>query len=166
MVEEGKFRRDLFFRINVAQIALPPLRDRRDDIPLMIEHFLAKLAAAAGRPAPKPIDAAAVARICAYRWPGNVRELENEITRAEALSGDRIGVVDLSPQVAAAGDPGAVVPDDPDSLVLKPRVERLERSLLREALGRSANNQTKAAELLGLSRFGLQKKLKRYNFSV
>jgi len=166
MVEEGKFRRDLFFRINVAQIALPPLRDRRDDIPLMIEHFLAKLAAAAGRPAPKPIDAAAVARICAHRWPGNVRELENEITRAEALSGDRIGVIDLSPQVAAAGDPGAVVPDDPDSLVLKPRVERLERSLLREALGRSANNQTKAAELLGLSRFGLQKKLKRYNFSV
>ena len=166
MVEEGKFRRDLYFRLNVAQIGLPPLRERRDDIPLMVEHFLAKLAAAAGRPAPKPIDAPALARICAHRWPGNVRELENEITRAEALSGDRIGVADLSPQVAAAGDPGAVVADDPDSLALKPRVERLERSLLREALGRAANNQTKAAELLGLSRFGLQKKLKRYNFSV
>jgi DNA-binding NtrC family response regulator len=95
-----------------------------------------------------------------------VRELENEITRADALSGDRIGVADLSPQVAAAGDPGVVVPDDPDSLLLKPRVERLERSLLREALGRAANNQTKAAEILGLSRFGLQKKLKRYNFSL
>ena len=167
MVEEGKFRRDLFFRLNVAQIALPPLRDRRDDIPLMVEHFLAKLATAAGRPAPKPLDAGgAGAARARYRWPGNVRELENEITRADALSGDRIGVADLSPQVAAAGDPGAVVPDDPDSLLLKPRVERLERSLLREALGRSANNQTKAAEILGLSRFGLQKKLKRYNFSV
>jgi transcriptional regulator with GAF, ATPase, and Fis domain len=166
MVEEGKFRRDLFFRLNVAQISLPPLRERRDDIPLMVERFLAKLATAAGRPAPKPLDPAALARLVAHRWPGNVRELENEITRADALSGDRIGVADLSPAVAAAGDPGAVVPDDPDSLLLKPRVERLERSLLREALGRAANNQTKAAEILGLSRFGLQKKLKRYNFSV
>jgi transcriptional regulator with GAF, ATPase, and Fis domain len=166
MVEEGKFRRDLFFRLNVAQIALPPLRDRRDDIPLMVEHFLAKVAAAAGRTAPKPLDAAALARLVAYRWPGNVRELENEITRAEALSGDRIGIADLSPAVAAAGDLGAAVADDPDNLLLKPRVERLERSLLREALGRAANNQTKAAEILGLSRFGLQKKLKRYNFSL
>jgi transcriptional regulator with GAF, ATPase, and Fis domain len=166
MVEEGKFRRDLFFRLNVAQISLPPLRDRRDDIPLMVEHFLAKVAAAAGRTAPKPLDAAALARLVAYRWPGNVRELENEITRAEALSGDRIGIADLSPAVAAAGDLGAAVADDPDNLLLKPRVERLERSLLREALGRAANNQTKAAEILGLSRFGLQKKLKRYNFSL
>jgi transcriptional regulator with GAF, ATPase, and Fis domain len=166
MVEEGKFRRDLFFRLNVAQIALPPLRDRRDDIPLMVDHFLAKVATATGRPAPKPLDPAALARLVAYRWPGNVRELENEITRADALSGDRIGLADLSPAIAAAGDLGAAVADDPDNLLLKPRVERLERSLLREALGRAANNQTKAAEILGLSRFGLQKKLKRYNFSL
>ena len=166
MVEEGKFRRDLFFRLNVAQIVLPPLRDRRDDIPLMVEHFLAKVAAAAGRATPKPLDPAVLARLVAHRWPGNVRELENEITRAEALSGDRIGIADLSPAVAAAGDLGAAVADDPDNLLLKPRVERLERSLLREALGRAANNQTKAAEILGLSRFGLQKKLKRYNFSL
>jgi len=163
LVEEGKFRRDLYFRLNVAQIALPPLRDRRDDIPLMVEHFRAKGAAAAGR-APKPIDPAALARLVAYRWPGNVRELENEITRADALSGDRITVADLSPAVASSGDPG-VLPTDPDNLELRPRVERLERSLLREALGRAGNNQTKAAEMLGLSRFGLQKKLKRYNFA-
>src|SRR5262249_56149106 len=126
MVEEGKFRRDLFFRLNVAQISLPPLRERRDDIPLMVEHFLSKLAAAAGRPGPKPLDPAALARLVAHRWPGNVRELENEITRADALSGDRIGVADLSPAVAAAGDPGVVVADDPDSLLLKPRVQRLD----------------------------------------
>jgi DNA-binding NtrC family response regulator len=166
MVEEGKFRRDLFFRLNVAQIALPALRERRDDIPLMVEHFLAKRAALAGRPAaPKIVEQAALARLCAYRWPGNVRELENEITRAEAFSGERITVADLSPQVAAAGDPGALEAADPDSLLIRPRVERLERSLLREALGRAGNNQTKAADLLGLSRFGLQKKLKRYNFA-
>ncbi len=164
MVEEGKFRRDLFFRLNVAGISLPPLRERRDDIPLMVEHFLAKLAARDGRPAGKPIDPAAMARLAAYRWPGNVRELENEVTRADALSGARITAADLAPRIGAADDPGVVATEDHDNLVLKPRVERLERSLVREALGRSGNNQTRAAELLGLSRFGLQKKLKRYNF--
>ena len=166
MVEEGKFRRDLFFRLNVAGISLPPLRERREDIPLMVEHFLAKLAARDGRPAPKPIDPAALARLAAYRWPGNVRELENEVTRAEALSGARITAADLAPRIGAADDPGLISTENQDNLVLKPRVERLERSLVREALGRSGNNQTKAAELLGLSRFGLQKKLKRYNFVV
>ncbi|HVZ87589.1 MAG TPA: sigma 54-interacting transcriptional regulator, partial [Polyangia bacterium] len=163
MAEEGKFRRDLFFRLNVAPIGLPPLRDRRDDIPLMVEHFLSKLAKRNGRAAPKPIEPAVLSRLLAYRWPGNVRELENEVTRAEALSGDRITAADLSPRVGApdeAGGPAA----DPDDLTLKPRVEGLERSLVREALGRAGNNQTRAAELLGLSRFGLQKKLKRYNF--
>jgi serine/threonine-protein kinase PknK len=166
MVEEGKFRRDLFFRLNVAAIALPPLRDRRDDIPLMVERFLARLAKAAGRPEPKPLEPAALACLTAYRWPGNVRELENEMIRADALSGPRIGVSDLSPRITAGDDPDRRVSEDPDNLALKPRVERLERSLLREALGRSGNNQTKAADLLGLSRFGLQKKLKRYNFVV
>ena len=166
MVEEGKFRRDLFFRLNVAPIALPPLRERRDDIPLMVETFLAKQAKAAGRPAPKPFDPAVLACLLAYRWPGNVRELENEMIRADALSGPRITVGDLSPRITAGDHPGAQGVDDPDNLSLKPRVERLERSLLREALGRSGNNQTKAADLLGLSRFGLQKKLKRYNFVV
>jgi len=166
MVEEGKFRRDLFFRLNVATIALPPLRDRRDDIPLMVESFLVKLAKAAGRPAPKPFDPAVLACLLAYRWPGNVRELENEMIRADALSGPRITVGDLSPRIAAGDNASGRSAEDPDSLSLKPRVERLERSLLREALGRSGNNQTKAADLLGLSRFGLQKKLKRYNFVV
>jgi transcriptional regulator with GAF, ATPase, and Fis domain/tetratricopeptide (TPR) repeat protein len=165
MVEEGKFRQDLYFRLNVARIQLPPLRDRREDIPSIVEHFLAKRAAEEGRPAPKPLEAGVLARLVAHRWPGNVRELENEITRAHALSGAIIMIADLSPAVAAAGDAGPTVADDPDSLALKPRVERLERSLLREALGRCGNNQTKAAELLGLSRFGLQKKLKRYRFS-
>ncbi len=164
MVEEGKFRRDLFFRLNVAGISLPPLRERREDIPLMVEHFLSKLAKRDGRPAPKPIDPAAIARLGAYRWPGNVRELENEVTRAEALSGARITAADLAPRIGAADDAGVLATEDHDNLMLKPRVERLERSLVREALGRSGNNQTKAADLLGLSRFGLQKKLKRYNF--
>ena len=169
MVEEGKFRQDLFFRLNVAQIALPPLRERRDDIPLMVEHFLAQAGARGGR------TAGAASRSTRRRsrgssptaGPGNVRELENEITRADALSGERIT---RRRSLAAGRRRGRAervgARPTPDSLLLKPRVERLERSLLREALGRAGNNQTKAAELLGLSRFGLQKKLKRYNFSV
>ncbi|MDB4979393.1 MAG: Response regulator of zinc sigma-54-dependent two-component system [Myxococcales bacterium] len=169
MVEEGKFRQDLYFRLNVACINLPPLRERREDIPRIIEHFLDKCVAAArsgsADTARKVVEPAALARLGAHRWPGNVRELENEITRAYALSGERITVADLSPAVAAAGEGVVPSPDDVDNLLLKPRVERLERALLREALGRSGNNQTKAAELLGLSRFGLQKKLKRYRFA-
>ena len=167
MVEEGKFRRDLFFRLNVAQIALPPLRDRRDDIPLMVEHFLAKLATAAGRPAPKPLrpgGARAAGRATAGRATfASWRTRSRAPTRCRAIAS-------ASPTCRPRSRPRAIrarsSPDDPDSLLLKPRVERLERSLLREALGRAANNQTKAAEILGLSRFGLQKKLKRYNFSV
>src|SRR5205814_6341026 len=107
MVDEGKFRQDLYFRLNVARIFLPPLRDRRDDIPLIVAHLAAKHAGAGGRsaaPGPKPIDPEVIARLIDYRWPGNVRELENEIMRATALSGERITVADLSPQVAARGD--------------------------------------------------------------
>ncbi len=167
MVDEGKFRQDLYFRLNVARIFLPPLRDRRDDIPLIVAHLAVKHAGAGGRSGatvPKPIDPEVMARLIDYRWPGNVRELENEIMRAMALSGERITVADLSPQVAARGDGAGGGAEDPDSLFLRPRVERLERSLIREALARCGNNQTKAAEALGLSRFGLQKKLRRYNF--
>ncbi len=164
LAEEGKFRQDLFFRLNVATVALPPLRERRDDIPMIVEHFLAKLARRDARAEPKAIEPAAVARLVAYRWPGNVRELENEITRADALSGARITVADLAPRIGAVDDAGVIAADSHDTLTMKPRVERLERALVREALGRSGNNQTRAAELLGLSRFGLQKKLKRYNF--
>ncbi|HEX2659618.1 MAG TPA: sigma 54-interacting transcriptional regulator, partial [Polyangia bacterium] len=161
MVEEGRFRQDLFFRLSVARIQLPPLRERRDDIALVAEHFVAKQASK-GSP-PKVIDPGAMARLRAYRWPGNIRELENEISRAVALSpSDRIGVADLSPHIAGEGEAALTTLEDPDSLTLKPRVERLERALLREALTRSAGNQTKAAETLGLSRFGLQKKLRRY----
>ncbi|HXU71521.1 MAG TPA: sigma 54-interacting transcriptional regulator [Polyangia bacterium] len=159
LVEEGKFREDLFYRLNVVRVALPPLRERRDDIPLLVEHFLRKFADENKRPL-RRIARAALHKLVGYRWPGNVRELENEIARAASLGGDIIAVEDLSPQVAA-GEPEAAV-ESPDDLTLKHRVERLERTLLREALHRSAGNQTQAARLLGLSRFGLQKKLRRY----
>jgi len=162
MVEEGKFRQDLFFRLSVARIALPPLRERRDDIPAIVEHLLSK---AAGAGTPKGVAPAALARLAAYRWPGNVRELENELMRALAFCGDSIAVADLSPHVAGDAEAALTTLEDPDSLTLRPRVERLERALLKEALSRSAGNQTRAAEALGLSRFGLQKKLRRYRMA-
>ena len=176
MVEEGKFRQDLFFRLSVARIILPPLRERREDIPAIVAHLLGKIAtttaaggrdgrSAALRAEPKRIDPQALARLCAYRWPGNVRELENELMRAVALSGDTIGVNDLSVQVAGTAEAALTTIDDPDNLTLRPRVERLERALLREALARHGGNQTKAADTLGLSRFGLQKKLRRYGIA-
>ena len=158
LVEEGKFREDLFYRLNVVRVVLPPLRERREDIPLLVEHFLEKQAAQSGKPQ-KRIARSALAKLVGYRWPGNVRELENEVTRSAALGGDTISVDDLSPQVAS-GEPEAAF--SPDDMTLKTRVERLERLMLREALGKAGGNQSQAARLLGLSRFGLQKKLKRY----
>ena len=174
MVEEGRFRQDLFFRLSVARIGLPPLRERREDIPAIVTHFLEQArprpsatsagAAAAGGAAhvPHKLEPAALARLMAYRWPGNVRELENELMRAAAMCRDTITASDLSPHVGGDETSASSADDNPDNLTLRPRVERLERSLLREALGRHSGNQTRAAEALGLSRFGLQKKLKRY----
>ena len=114
----------------------------------------------------KEIDGSAMARLMAYAWPGNVRELENEISRAAVFAGDRITAVDLSTHVAAGGNAAEVVEEEYQSLRLRPRVERLEKLLIREALRRANGNQTKAAMALGLSRFGLQKKLRRYRVTL
>src|SRR5262249_46792863 len=95
MVEEHSFREDLFYRLNVIRVALPPLRERRDDIPLLVEHFLRKHSSALGTPA-RRIERAALQRLMAYRWPGNVRELENEILRASALGGEVLRLGDIS----------------------------------------------------------------------
>jgi transcriptional regulator with GAF, ATPase, and Fis domain/tetratricopeptide (TPR) repeat protein len=165
MVETGKFRKDLFYRLSVVRLHLPPLRERREDIPLLLRHFLDKSAQPPGTAA-KTIDPAALAKLCRYGWPGNVRELENEISRAGAFAGAAIGVSDLSPHIQTGQDPNETIRNEPDSLRIKHRVERLERQLIREAMSRSQGNQTKASALLGLSRFGLQKKLRRYNLGT
>jgi transcriptional regulator with GAF, ATPase, and Fis domain len=98
LVAEGRFREDLFFRLNVILVHLPPLRERTDDIPLLVDAFLAAAAARSHAPA-KPLDPDALAALVAHAWPGNVRELENEVQRAFALSGPKIGLEDLSPEV-------------------------------------------------------------------
>jgi transcriptional regulator with GAF, ATPase, and Fis domain/Tfp pilus assembly protein PilF len=157
LVSEGRFREDLFYRLNVIQIQIPPLRERREDIPVLVEHFLGKHSRGERRVSPE-----ALGSLMGYLWPGNVRELENEIMRAAALGGERIGVKDLSPQIAASV-PLALA--DPDDLDLRARVEHLERELILRALKRTGGNNTRAAKLLGLSRYGLLKKIQRYDLS-
>jgi transcriptional regulator with GAF, ATPase, and Fis domain len=150
MVREGRFREDLFYRLDVVSMRIPPLRERQADIPLLVEHFVAKHAA--GRKV--RITRGALDRLVAFPWPGNVRQLENEIRRALVLSGDRIDAGDLSPEVAHGPSPKV-------GTSLRERLDALSSDLVRDALRKTGGNQTKAAELLGLSRFGLQKMMKR-----
>ena len=170
LVARGVFREDLFYRLNVLPIRVPPLRERVGDIAELAGHILARLAA--GGP-PVPLSRAALARLCAYGWPGNVRELENELARAAALAEGTIEVGDLSAHIAAASPaPGGASSsaDRPGGggldLEIRPQVEALERELCERALQRTGGNQTAAARLLGLSRYGLQKKLRRYGIST
>jgi transcriptional regulator with GAF, ATPase, and Fis domain len=158
-VRAGRFRADLYFRLNVFPIAIPPLRSRKDDLPALVETIARKLGARLGT-APKAVDEDALLYLKAYDWPGNVRELENVLERATILAdGPTIGVADLPPfQVAseaeASGDAGATP--------LKQRVEAFERGLIADALQRADNNQSEAARLLRVSRATLQYKMKTY----
>ena len=153
LVESGEFRRDLYYRIHVVKLDLPPLRRRREDVPALVEHFLARHGGT-----DLEVSAAAMRLLSRYPWPGNVRELENEVQRWVALVEERVTAEDLSAAIRDQESHGEL---DPDDLRIKPRVERLERELIRQALERTGNNQTQAAQLLGLSRYGLQKKLRR-----
>ena len=154
MVAAGQFRKDLLYRIRVVKIELPPLRNRPDDLGPLIEHFLARH----DRQRRLTVSGAAMRALARYAWPGNIRELENEVQRWVALVEARVEPADLSQSIVHAG---AEAGSDPDDLRLRPRLERLERELLEKAMGVAQGNQTKAATLLGLSRFGLQKKLRR-----
>jgi serine/threonine-protein kinase PknK len=154
MVKTGRFREDLMYRLNVICIAVPPLRDRADDVPLLVRHFLDKHAK--GRKISVTADAMKRLQRCA--WPGNIRQLENEIRRAVVLCDATVDVVHLSADVQKPKGPGA---DEHASMRVRARVDALEADLVDRALLETRGNQTKAAEMLGLSRFGLQKMMKR-----
>jgi transcriptional regulator with GAF, ATPase, and Fis domain len=153
MVKEGKFREDLFYRLNVISIRVPPLRERRDDIPLLVQHFVDKH----GLGRRIKVSADALSRLRRYAWPGNVRQLENEVRRAIVLSDDLIDAGCLSADVQRPPDDDT----EPVGLRVRPRVDALEAELVQIALVETRGNQTRAAEMLGLSRFGLQKMIKR-----
>jgi two-component system response regulator PilR (NtrC family) len=181
MVEEGRFREDLFYRINVLSIPLPPLRDRVEDIPLLAEHFLSSFASQMGKPV-RTLSAEAMKLLQAHTWRGNVRELQNAIERAVALeqtetilpeslpmeirrAGKGLAApVSLSP--AAAAVPGSAAPELPDlgeGFDLEARGEEFYRHYIALALERAGGVQVKAAEMLGMSFRSFRYYAKKFN---
>ena len=167
MVKEGTFREDLYYRLNVIQIELPPLRDRREDIPLLVQHFLGKYATATGPGTGSPqvlVSQDVMRRLMSFSWPGNVRQLENAIERGVALLGGRstIELSDLPPEIQAA--PVTLLPavEFPEAGVNLPgMIEQIERDLIARALLRTGGNKAAAATLLNIKRTTLVEKLKR-----
>jgi transcriptional regulator with PAS, ATPase and Fis domain len=156
MVAKGTFRQDLFYRLNVITIRVPSLRERAEDIPALVTHLLAKHAP--GRRL--RVTRAAMDRLVGFAWPGNVRQLENEIRRLVVLADDNAGRIDvgeLSSDIGQAGPSSA----REAGVDLRSRIDALERDAVKVALVSTRGNQTQAARLLGLSRFGLQKMMKR-----
>ncbi|HUE85483.1 MAG TPA: sigma-54 dependent transcriptional regulator [Vicinamibacterales bacterium] len=159
-VAEGKFRQDLFYRLGVVVITLPPLRDRREDIPLLIERFLKGACAKAGKRV--ELTPAAVESLSSYPWPGNVRELENMIERLVVFSrGSRIDAGDLPPTVTPRAP--ALEKRLFDDL---PLLEELERRYLLHVLEQVGNNRTRAAEVMGIDRRTLYRMAERFGIPL
>ncbi len=157
LVEEGAFRRDLFYRLNVVQIPLPPLRERLDDIPLLVAHFLMKYSAK-NRSRAQRVSRAAVNKLMAYDWPGNVRELENMIERAVILcQNDTIGPEDLPLPIDRYAPPGADIPP------LKEALRQAERQIILHALEQCDYDKELAAKRLKISRASIYNKIKELN---
>jgi two-component system response regulator HydG len=187
LVGRGEFREDLYWRLAVVPIQVPPLRERREDIPLLAAHILARRAGAAKTPAttagdgrryPTRISAGAMARLCSYAWPGNIRELENVLSRAailcdgEVIRSEDLDLAGLSAPgeggVRAPGSagpvPAAAAPGDGRSLkaMVEDAVRAVERQAILDALDRAGGSPTKAAALLGISRASIYNKIKEY----
>src|SRR5688572_21969767 len=173
MVAEGAFREDLFYRLNIIPIHLPPLRERKEDIPLLVQHFLKKFSVAPDGarggvelpPRQLSISQQAMRCLMAYPWPGNVRQLENSIERAVALSGGRsqIETADLTPDIQqashAAAAPDVNLPEG--GIDFDVYINRIEHDLIRRALEKTGGNKGQASKLLNLKRTTLVEKLKR-----
>jgi DNA-binding NtrC family response regulator len=157
-VEEGRFRQDLFYRLNVITIEIPPLRDRREDVSELARAFVARFAAETKRPNLE-LTEEAVAALRAFDWPGNVRQLKNAIERMVVLApGARLGPELLPPEIRGTA-PGPEPGDDADSR-WRASLTDAKRRILRDALDRCDGNQTRAAEYLGLQRSYLNRLLK------
>ncbi len=161
LMTEGRIREDFYYRIHVFEIRLPPLRKRKEDIPLLANHFVGQLCQAGNR-GPNGLARDALQRMMNYDWPGNVRQLRNAIEHAcVTVSGDRITVLDLPSEVR--------LPESNQAAVSQPAMseeERAERERIVDALRKTGGNRTKAAELLGTSRVTLWKKIGRYAIDV
>ncbi len=163
-IRKGAFREDLYYRLNVVPILLPPLRQRKEDLPALIEHFLTRHCHDMKRPRLE-IESSALAALSAYQWPGNVRELQNVIERLVVLSLDApITLTDLPVEVrgqeSGAEEDGDIPSQSDKHLPLVEALETFKRVKVREALDAAQGNQTKAAELLGLPRSNLSRMMK------
>jgi DNA-binding NtrC family response regulator len=164
-VRAGRFREDLFYRLSVIPIRVPPLRERRGDIPLLVRHFAARFARELEVVA-RDVAPDAMALLAAYEWPGNIRELMNAVEHAVALSADRIEVDDLPEKLRAsrarraAGDPSTGATRDPEGEITT--LEEVERVHILDVLARTDGNKTRAADLLGIDLSTLYRKLRRY----
>ena len=162
MVDCGEFREDLFYRVNVINLVVPALRDRREDIPMLIDHFLEKSSRERGKR--RRLSRSCLDRLVSHDWPGNVRELENEIERLVVLAGDAkvLGEELLSPRIATA----SLAHTTGDHTSLRDAREGVERDLIAEVLARHRGNKTRAAEELGVSRRNLIRKVVRYKLEA
>jgi DNA-binding NtrC family response regulator len=165
LVQDGLFREDLYYRLNVIPIGLPPLRERREDIPLLVRHFVNRLSQQQTPAREVTVTQEAMRRMMAYGWPGNIRQLENAIERALALGGERtqIDVEDLPPELknsAALEQPVAVTLPD-GGVELPAFIANIERGLISQALNETDGNKQRAAQLLGLKRTTLVEKVRR-----
>jgi DNA-binding NtrC family response regulator len=154
LVEEGRFREDLFYRLKVVIITLPPLRDRREDIPLLAEYFVRRHAARSGKTVAR-VTPEAMRLLTEHPWPGNIRELEHCIERAVALaSGQVLTPEDLAPELR----------DTIDSTLFRgsPTLEEVKRRYLAHVLQETGGNISRAATILGVERRSLQRMLRRY----
>jgi two-component system, NtrC family, response regulator HydG len=157
-VKENRFREDLYYRLNVIEISLPPLRERRDDIPLLAKHFGAKAARNLNAPE-KPVSKEAMFSLVNHDWRGNVRELENAIERAFILSVDEIDVESLPPKIRSGTTGGAEVRDTGG---FRPTLEETERRYISEIMRSTGEDKVQAANILGIDLSTLYRKLKRY----
>ena len=165
----GAFRRDLLYRLNVIQLHLPPLSERRDDIPLLVAHFIIKHSLKGTAPA--TIDEETMRALSAYSWPGNVRELENVVERAIALSqGGRITSNDLPPRIWLEHSGNATPPLSADDLAELfsglPSLDELERRYILHVLDATGSNRKRAAEILGINRKTLYRMAARFEIDL
>ncbi|HEY2905230.1 MAG TPA: sigma-54 dependent transcriptional regulator [Vicinamibacterales bacterium] len=164
-IRAGRFREDLYFRLNVIPIFVPPLRDRREDVPLLAEHFMAELAREYGRRV-KTLDAGAIDAIQRYQWPGNVRELRNVIERlmimvpGDSISAADLGFLDISGLGASPAPPSGA-----ERLTLHEARDRFERDLILRTLADQQGNMSRTADVLGVERSNLYRKMKAFGIA-
>jgi transcriptional regulator with GAF, ATPase, and Fis domain len=159
MVGEGRFQEDLYYRLNVIPITIPPLRERREDIPVLIEHFVEKHCQRTGKRIER-VEDDVVKALQRYEWPGNVRELENTIERAVVLSTSPVITTGSISLLGASSTPAAGLP----SMRLHQNLEWVERETIRRALEQSSGVKKDAAELMGISQRALSYYLAKYRF--